>query len=382
MSSPGHAHAVETPLHPLLDAGMLYTRRFLADHAVVNPLGAPHRTLLELILVHQQANDHVQVSADVLRLHQLTQRVQAHISAVQISLLLLQAQHLLGFSDLRLHVPTAGLNQPWMFTSNPLTIPRWPNVSSYATARPAVPQSTNQQLHSYTKSTDSIPTDAAGHAPIQQSMYDNKTVSNECRAVSVANDDAPKKRRREVSASDINDSCKPVNNDSGNGSKRVVRFSTYQEGLWQSSFDELRRYRDRTGKCFVPRSYSQNQALAQWVKRQRYQFKLMVDGKPSLMTEERANALEEIGFVWCSQDSTWSQRLEELKEFRGIFTHCNVPSNYQENPLLANWVRSQRYHYRLYREGKSSQMTVQRICDLEHNGFEWVLRLRQKKSSS
>jgi hypothetical protein len=355
---------------------------------------------------NQQADPQFQASTEMLRLHQLKQRVRADISATQTSVRLLRAQrerldtraNLPQIQDssasslasqiyqLMLHTPPAGLNQSSMLNSNPVTFPLGPNVSSYATVLPAV-QSTNQQLNSFTKSVDSITKDAASHGPMQQPMHDNSTVSSESCAVSVDNDDAPKvatssppltkKRRREVSANAIND-----NNDSENGSKKKVRISTYQEGLWDNSFKELKSHRDLTGKCFVPLSYSPNQALAQWVKRQRYQFKLMVDGKPSLMTEERASALEEIGFVWCSQDSTWSERLEELKEFRGVFNHCNVPSNYQDNPLLANWVRSQRYQYRLYREGQSSQMTVQRIGDLEDNGFEWVLRLRQKKSSS
>jgi hypothetical protein len=399
ISSPGPAHAVETPLHPLLDSsGTLRPRHFLADHAAVNPLGAPQRTLLERTLVHQ-ANDQAQTSADILRLHQLKQRVQGDISAVQTSLRLLQSQHAYLDSQiyqLMLLVPPAGLNQqPSMFNSNPVATPRWPNVSAYATARPALPLSTDEQLNSHTKTVDSIPTDAAGQEPIQQSTHDNEeSVSSES---SVDNDDAPevatssspppltnltKKRRREGSASDRSDSDNRDIKVPENGSKSEPRFSSYQEGVWEKLFNELRSYRDRTGNCFVPQDYMPNQPLARWVKRKRYQYKLMIDGRPSLMTKERAKALEEIGFVWSLHHSTWSERLEELKEFRGIFTHCNVPSNYHENPLLANWVRSQRCQYKLYQEGKSSQMTAQRIRDLEENGFEWVLRLRQKKTSS
>jgi hypothetical protein len=338
--------------------------------------------------------------------------MRADISATHTPLHLLQAQHermatganfpqiqdssssslASQIYQLMLQKPApAGLNQSSMLNSaNPVTASRWPNVSSYANVRPAV-RYTDQQLNP--TSVASIPTDAACQGSIQGSnMYDNNNVSSEGRAVSVDNDDAPKvapssppltkKRCREgVSASDINNSVIRDNNDPADiGSKMEVRIA-HQKGLWEKSFNELKRYRDRTGKCFVPLSYSPNHSLAHWVKRQRHQFKLMVDGKPSRMTRERAKKLEEIGFVWCSHDSTWSERLEELKEFRAIFNNCNVPSNYHENPLLANWVRSQRYQYRLYGEGKSSQMTVQRICDLEENGFEWVLRVRQKKTA-
>jgi hypothetical protein len=67
--------------------------RFLATHAVVNPLGASLRTLLERTLVHQHADDQIQASVDALRFHRLQQRVQEDIAAAQTSLRLLQAQN-------------------------------------------------------------------------------------------------------------------------------------------------------------------------------------------------------------------------------------------------------------------------------------------------
>jgi hypothetical protein len=107
----------------------------------------------------------------------------------------------------------------------------------------------------------------------------------------------------------------------------------------------------------------------------------MIDGKPSAMSEERAKALEEIGFVWCPQDSTWSERFGELKEFRRIFNHCNVPTDYHENPALAHWVENQRRQYKICGKGKSNYMKVQRIRDLEDIGFEWTFRVKRSCSS-
>jgi hypothetical protein len=169
-----------------------------------------------------------------------------------------------------------------------------------------------------------------------------------------------KKRRREV----------PLDDESSHDS----RLRPYQAGKWAEHFNDLCLYRQKHGNCQIPNTYRGDLSLARWVKRQRYQYKLMIEGKSSTMTEERVKALEDIGFVWDSQRAAWGERLEELKEFRSIYMHCNVPSNYQENSQLAIWVKCQRRQYRLLLEGKASNMTPQRIRDLEAVGFAWLLR--------
>jgi hypothetical protein len=92
------------------------------------------------------------------------------------------------------------------------------------------------------------------------------------------------------------------------------------------------------------------------------------------MTWERVRALEDIGFVWDSQGAAWSDRLKELQEFKQRFRHCNVPSNFSENPRLATWIKCQRRQYKLYKEQKKTTMTPQRIAELNKLNFEWELR--------
>lgn len=176
-----------------------------------------------------------------------------------------------------------------------------------------------------------------------------------------------KKRRRQVSEDE--------SSEDGSTSKR---FRPYQAGQWAEKFEELCQYREKTGHCLVPHTFSENLPLARWVKRQRYQYKLMKEEKPSTMTEERVIALDNIGFVWDSQGAAWGERLTELKDFREVYMHCNVPSNYSENPQLATWVKCQRRQYKLHLEGKPSNMTPQRISELEILGFEWELRSYKK----
>ena len=83
----------------------------------------------------------------------------------------------------------------------------------------------------------------------------------------------------------------------------------------------------------------ENPALARWVKRQRYQYRLKVDNKTSTMTDERVALLEGIGFIWDSHAAAWAEKLHELKDFARRRGHCNVPSTYPENPQLATWVK-------------------------------------------
>lgn len=153
-----------------------------------------------------------------------------------------------------------------------------------------------------------------------------------------------------------------------------MEIRPYQAGQWAQHFEELRQYKEKFGDCLIPHAYKENPPLARWVKRQRYQYTLLKDGKQSNMTAARVAALEEIGFVWDSQAASWDERLRELQDFQKTHQHCNVPTTYSPNLQLARWVKCQRRQFKLYREGKSSNMTLDRIKRLEDLGFEWQLR--------
>jgi hypothetical protein len=67
---------------------------------------------------------------------------------------------------------------------------------------------------------------------------------------------------------------------------------------WEDRLSELADYRIFHGDCNVPRSYSDNTKLANWVSMQRNQYRLHVEGKRSHMTPLRIQALESLGFQW------------------------------------------------------------------------------------
>jgi hypothetical protein len=161
---------------------------------------------------------------------------------------------------------------------------------------------------------------------------------------------------------------------SADSSSSSLKFRAYQAENWTEKFEELIEFRNQYGHCLVPNAFPDNPALAQWVKRQRYQYKLKKEGKRSTMSDERIGALEEIGFVWDSHSAVWDERYNELIQYKKIKGDCNVPSRYRDNKQLAVWVKRQRRQYKFYCENKPSSMTRERIGSLEAIGFEWDLR--------
>jgi hypothetical protein len=152
----------------------------------------------------------------------------------------------------------------------------------------------------------------------------------------------------------------------------VVRIGSCQSQKWKDRFRELCEYREKHGgHCLVPNNWRENMALAQWVKRQRYQYKLKLDGSHSTLTDERERALDNLGFVWDSHGVIWEERLNALKDFRRTHGHTSVPSTFAENAGLSLWVKCQRRQCKLFWRGEQSNITQERIAKLENLGFIW-----------
>ncbi|KAL3916799.1 MAG: hypothetical protein SGILL_005016 [Bacillariaceae sp.] len=158
-----------------------------------------------------------------------------------------------------------------------------------------------------------------------------------------------------------------------------VRFREYQAEIWSEKFEELCIFRRQQGHCHVPHHYTENQGLAQWVKRQRYQYKLRLDGKRSTLSDERVRLLNKISFIWSSHDAVWEERLQDLMLFKQIHGHCMVPSNFEPNVQLAIWIKRQRRQYKKYTAKQASSMTPERIARLEAIGFVWDCRKQNKQ---
>jgi Helicase associated domain len=158
------------------------------------------------------------------------------------------------------------------------------------------------------------------------------------------------------------------------------RFKPFHEEQWYQRFKELLQFHKDHGHSAVPHTYPPNPTLANWVKRQRRQYKLFRKEEeeensrqntatPSVTTE-RINLLRSVGFVWDVHQVHWWDKLNLLRVYHRQHGHCNVPAN-DRNKKLASWVKCQRRQYKLYWEGKSSSMTPERILELEQVGFQW-----------
>jgi hypothetical protein len=73
---------------------------------------------------------------------------------------------------------------------------------------------------------------------------------------------------------------------------------------WEDRLSELAEYRKRYGNCNVPKKYSENKKLGNWVGTQRKQHRLHLNGKRSQMTLPRIQALESLGFEWNGRSTS------------------------------------------------------------------------------
>ena len=192
-------------------------------------------------------------------------------------------------------------------------------------------------------------------------------------SIAVVTPDPPmmsRKRKKEDNNDDRYNTRLPSLSSSSTSSS--PRFRSHQAEGWMSKYEELLDYRLQFGHCLVPNQYSDNPSLAEWVKRQRYQYKLKGMGKHTSMSNDRIIALEKLGFVWNSHDAVWEERLKELKEFKHVnHGDTNVPSLYPPNPQLAVWVKRQRRQYKFLCEGKSTTITKIRVNMLREIDFSW-----------
>jgi hypothetical protein len=145
--------------------------------------------------------------------------------------------------------------------------------------------------------------------------------------------------------------------------EEAQRFRPYQAELWKIKFAELMEFKQQKGHCCVPNTFEKNPALARWVKRQRYQCKLKIEGKESTMTDERVVVLDKHGFIWNSHSAAWQERFDELAEYKELHGNCNIPSNYSSNPQLATWTKCQRRQRKLHFEGKANTAVPERMAE-------------------
>ena len=148
-----------------------------------------------------------------------------------------------------------------------------------------------------------------------------------------------------------------------------------QNDRWEKQFSELKAFKKEQGHCKVPGTYK-NIALYRWVLHQRYRSRQMEREGGEILTIQKKERLDNIGFEWDSRTNSdklrWDEQFCELQNFKKEWGHCNVPTNYAKKKSLARWVVHQRALFRRTERGEKSNLTTENRKRLESIGFQLV----------
>ena len=177
--------------------------------------------------------------------------------------------------------------------------------------------------------------------------------------------------------------------------------------VWNIRYEELKEYAAKHGDCLVPIDYEENISLPIWVAKQRrnYQVRLhnesmeeeadKASGYEMILSDDRIQKLDGLGFTWEVHEDAWFERYEELRLYRKNHGDALVPKQYSHNGIsLGRWVDQQRLHYKIYQKRmeleekwkgnehlmdvetkkemeKFTRMNQERLNLLEAEGFIW-----------
>lgn len=192
------------------------------------------------------------------------------------------------------------------------------------------------------------------------------------------------------------------------------RITTKVTVQWEERVLELIQFRLRKHHCNVPAKWKPNPDLADWVWRQRVQYRRYRQNQPSSLTATRITKLADLGFEFVAIDhhglpineidsklytsndldklqgsakknpkrkgtpksrfkeGKWLESLAKVVKYKEEQGNCNVPRKWKRDPTLGEWVHFQRRQFRLRQLNRRNHMTDERIRKLEAIGFEWT----------
>jgi len=116
-------------------------------------------------------------------------------------------------------------------------------------------------------------------------------------------------------------------------------FDFGADRAWLSRFLELLEFKRVHGHSNVPARWPANPQLGGWLSSQR--------SRRATMPVARRKLFDRLGLDWSPLASTWNRRYGDLLAFKTEHGHCNVPSEWSQNPTLALWVGNQRHRKHL-----------------------------------
>jgi hypothetical protein len=141
-----------------------------------------------------------------------------------------------------------------------------------------------------------------------------------------------------------------------------------EDKKWHLQYDKLVELKRKTGHCIVPQVYKEDKSLGTWVHGQRKNH------TKNKLRPDRKQLLDTIGFAWnvngnvnniAVQDKKWHQQYKKLVEFQEKNDHCIVPTKYEQDKALGQWVHTQRSFH------TKEEIRLDRKDLLDAIGFVW-----------
>jgi hypothetical protein len=128
------------------------------------------------------------------------------------------------------------------------------------------------------------------------------------------------------------------------------------ETVWNEQYQKLMNYKKRFGDCLVPVQWKDDPSLGKWVHTQRV-------SRERLSVAKR-EALNSLSFDWDPCETIWNKHYQKPVAYQRNHGNCKVPSHWEGDLFLANWVHKQRV--------AKASLPEARRNDLEAIGFDWV----------
>lgn len=164
---------------------------------------------------------------------------------------------------------------------------------------------------------------------------------------------------------------------------RRVGRNMMRYDVWNIRYEELKKYIAEHGNSYVPRS---NAPLGHWVNNQRKYLARYLGGLNEKSSEsttdevislERIEKLNEIGFIWNAHECRFFEKFHELKLYKKNHGDTLVPRYYAENPSLGHWVHDRRIEYGYYHKKKALEEKwggVEVLDDDVAQKLEWLTK--------
>ena len=140
------------------------------------------------------------------------------------------------------------------------------------------------------------------------------------------------------------------------------RQETKTDETWMNWYHELQKYAREHGNPHVPRTDA-NIKLRNWVMIQRTRRYKPYGDAPTL-TNDQVKLLDDLGFHWVLRERKWTERFDQLKQFREEHGHCDIEQEPGAKSGLLGWMSLQRHR------NWSGKLPADRKAKLDSIGFE------------